>query len=97
MNVVFLTDGAGRKVQIGKQSIVLKHTRNMATAGRLSGLVIHALRHLGRNHVDDTVLRKLQKRLSSQDRKLLQKDQHYAPVWIAEAMRRIAQPEVPQS
>jgi predicted transcriptional regulator of viral defense system len=42
MKIVFLTDGPARRVQFGKQVILLKHTtpRAMATAGRVSGLVI---------------------------------------------------------
>lgn len=55
MKVVFLTDGLNRQIQIGKQQIILKRTtpRNMATADRVSGLVIQALRHLGQRNVDD--------------------------------------------
>jgi hypothetical protein len=39
--VVFLTDGPSRIVKIGRQEIQLRHTttRNMAAAGRLSGLL----------------------------------------------------------
>jgi hypothetical protein len=38
----------------GQREIILKHTtpRNLATAGRKSGTVIQALRHLGQRHVD---------------------------------------------
>ena len=51
--VVFLTEAFSRTVQIGSMTIQLRQTtpRNMATAGRLSGLVIQALRHLGKDHV----------------------------------------------
>ena len=54
MNVVYLTDGRSRTVQVSKRQIILKHTtpRNMATAGKISGLVIQALRHLGRKNAD---------------------------------------------
>src|SRR3989338_6836873 len=64
--IVFLTDGPNRKVQINKRKIVLKRTtpRNMATAGRISGLVIQALRYLSQDHVDSDVVTKLKKRLS---------------------------------
>lgn len=50
---VFLTDGASRTVRIGQTTIQLRRTtpRNMAAAGRLSGLVIQALRELGKEHV----------------------------------------------
>ena len=71
MKIVFLTDGPARRVQLGKQVIILKHTtpRAMATAGRVSGLVIHALRHIGQRQVDDAVVASLQKRLSDSDKK----------------------------
>lgn len=44
--VVFLTDGPTRTVKIGSTTIQLRRTtaRNMAAAGRLSGLLIQALR-----------------------------------------------------
>ena len=46
---VYLTDGRGRTVQVGGQSIELRHAspRAMAGAGRAEGAVIQALRHLG--------------------------------------------------
>jgi hypothetical protein len=95
MKIVFLTDGPARRVQLGKQVIMLKHTtpRTMATAGRVSGLVIQALRHIGQRHVDDAVVARLQKRLSADDRKQLLQDIRYAPAWIAAILRRVAWPE----
>jgi hypothetical protein len=90
---VYLTDGRGRKIQVGKRQIILKHTttRQMATAGRTSGLVIQAFRWLGQDNVDDSVVRLLQKKLSDRDKKQLLKDLRYAPAWVADAMRKVAQ------
>ena len=95
MKIVFLTDGPARWVQLGKQVIMLKHTtpRAMATAGRVSGLVIQALRHIGQRYVDDAIVARLQKRLSDDDRKQLLQDIRYAPTWIAAILRRVAGPE----
>jgi len=91
MKIVYLTDGRSRTVQIGKKQILLKQTtpRNMATAGRVSGLVVQALRHLGRRHVDDEVMARLDRRRGADDRKQLLKDIRYAPAWIADIMRRL--------
>ncbi|MBC7818167.1 MAG: hypothetical protein IAG10_14870 [Planctomycetaceae bacterium] len=90
--VVFLTDGAERNIKVGRQEIILKRTtpRNMAAAGRVSGLVIQALRHLGQEHVDDEVLRKLNARLTDDDRRTLLKDIPLAPAWIGNLFRRLA-------
>lgn len=92
MKLAFLTDGASRTVYIGGQTIILKHTtpRNMAAAGRISGLVIQALRHLKQAHVDAGVISTLKARLTMDDKATLLADAVLAPVWIADLMRRIA-------
>lgn len=89
--IVYLTDGRPRTVQIGKRQITLKQTtpRNMATAGRISGLVIQALRHLGSRHVDAAIIEKVKRRLSAADRKRLLTDIRYAPAWIADIIRNV--------
>jgi hypothetical protein len=91
MKIVYLTDGPSRTVQIGKKQIILKQTtpRNMATAGRISGSIIQALRHLGRQHVDDDVIVQLDRRLDADARKQLLRDSRFAPTWIANIMRQL--------
>jgi len=90
--VVYLTDGRSKRVRLGKLTIVLKQTspRIMATAGSISGLVIQALRYLGKAHVTDDVVKRLDRKLSDNGRKQLLKDVAYAPVWIGNIMRRLA-------
>ncbi len=93
--IVYLTDGRTRTVQIGPRQITLKHTtpRNMATAGKSSGLVIQALRHLGRKNVDQRVIKQLERHLDSDTRKQLVKDMRYAPAWIADIIRKLTLPK----
>ncbi len=95
LKLAYLTDGASRKVQIGSRHITLKHTtpRNMATAGRISGLVIQALRYLKQPNIDEQILTRLRKRLSKKDKAVLLADAAFAPAWIADVMRRIARGE----
>lgn len=90
--IVYLTDGTPRQVRIGKQQIVFRRTtpRYMATANRISGLIIQAMRYLGQRHVDRAVIEKLQKRLGPKERAQLLKDVSLAPAWIGELMRQIA-------
>ena len=87
--IVFLTDGPPRRVKLGRREIVLKRTtpRNMATAGRKSGTVIQALRHVGQRHADAKVVSILERQLSPADRAQLRKDLRYAPAWIADLLR----------
>lgn len=91
--IEFLTDGATRSVRLGRREIVLKRTtpRNMATAGRRSGTIIQALRWIGPNQIDERVLSILRRQLSEGDRQQLKKDLVYAPTWIADILRRLAE------
>lgn len=90
--IVFLTDGPSRKVKIGQREIILKRTtpRNIATGGRKSGTVIQALRYLGQQQVDDKVITILRRQLDAGDKAQLLKDLKYAPAWVAEILRRLA-------
>jgi len=89
--LIFLTDGPARKVRFGKQEIILQRTtpRNMATAGRKSGTIIQAMRHLGQRHVDDKVIATLRRQITDADRSVIQKDLPYAPAWIADILRQL--------
>ena len=93
--VVFLTDGPQRTIPLGKLEILFRHTtpRNMATAGRVSGSVVQALRWLGRRNVTERTVRHLRGLLDSDARRSLLSDRRYAPVWIAEIIRRVAESE----
>jgi hypothetical protein len=92
MKVVYLTDGLSRTIQIGNRQITLKRTtpRNMATAGKTSGLLIQALRHLGQRHVDDQIIAQLDRDLDANTKIQLMKDIRYAPAWIADIFRKLA-------
>jgi len=92
--IVFLTDGPARKVKIGKREIMLQHTppRNMATAGRKSGTIIHALRDLGKTQINDGVLAAVRRFITNSDRAAIRKDLRHAPAWIADLLRPLTEP-----
>lgn len=92
--VVFLTDGPSRVVHVGPMVLELRRTtpRNMAAAGRSSGLVIQALRYLGEEHVTPERIAQLQRTLSADDRRALLKDLTLAPVWMHQFLKEIAAP-----
>jgi hypothetical protein len=93
--VVFLTDGPSRTVKIGRTTIQLRRTtaRNMAAAGRLSGLLIQALRELGKEHVTLDRCNHLRGRLSTEERRELLKDLRLAPAWMHPIFRELAREE----
>jgi hypothetical protein len=87
-----LTTGTSRHIRYGKADIVLRHVspRFVSTKNPKSALVILALRWIGKSHVDDAVIKKLQRNLSPADRAALPADATCAPSWIADIFRRIA-------
>lgn len=89
---VFLTDGPSRTVKIGSMTIQLRRTtaRNMAAAGRLSGLLIQALRELGKDHVTSARIEQLKRTLPADKRKALLKDLRLAPAWMHPIFRELA-------
>lgn len=90
--VEFLTDGTSRTVKAGPMLIVLKRTtpRQMAAAGRTSGLVIQALRNLGPDHLTPQRLDRLRRTLPAEQRRALLDDLTLAPGWMQPALRSLA-------
>ena len=91
--IVFLTDGPSRTVKIGRQEIHLRRTtpRNMAAAGRLSGLLMQAFRSLGQQHITPQRLTRLKQTLPAKERKQLIKDLPLAPTWMHPFFRELAE------
>ncbi len=86
------TDGPSRTVKIGPTTIQLRRTtaRNMAAAGRLSGLLIQALREVGKDHVTPARIRQLKRTLPADKRHDLLNDIKLAPAWMHPIFRELA-------
>ncbi|MBI4931167.1 MAG: type IV toxin-antitoxin system AbiEi family antitoxin domain-containing protein [Bacteroidetes bacterium] len=91
LNVVYLTDGASRRIQIGKRSILFKRTapKNLAAIGNISKLVIQALKSIGKDKVDPDEEKKILALLKKEKRKNLEQDIALAPEWIRKIMRKV--------
>lgn len=90
---VFLTDGPSRTVKVGPTTIQLRKTtaRNMEAAGRLSGLLIQALRELGPEYITPDRREHLKRTLPAQERRKLLKDLQLAPEWMHPIFRELAE------
>lgn len=91
MNVVYLTDGAARKIKISKRTITFKKAtpKNVATTGEISGLAIQALREIGKDKVLDKEIKHIQQLLKHEKPTRLEYDIRLAPAWIREIMRPV--------
>lgn len=90
MNVVYYTDGSARKIDLGKRKIVFKKTspRNLATIGKISTLVIQALKEIGKNKVTDDEIKIILEHLRKEEPRRLEHDIKLAPEWIRIIMRK---------
>ena len=88
MKIVYLTDGAQRDISIGNQSIKFKKTspRNLAAKGEISGLVIQALREIGKDNATADQLDKIRELLKNEDPTVVENDAGIAPLWISRIM-----------
>lgn len=91
--VVLLTDGISRTVQAGPMQIRLQRTtpRQMAAAGRLSGLLIQAFKSMGVKHITPAHIERLRKNIPAVERTKVMKDLALAPAWMRPLLRQVAQ------
>jgi len=84
MKVVYLTDGTPRKIKVGNRQISFKATapRNLATKGKISGLVIQVLRDIGSKNISPQIMKSIKNALSEEDPKNITHDANLAPAWI---------------
>ena len=63
MNVVYLTDGAPRKIKVGKRTITFKKTtpKNLTIKDKKLNIVIQGLKELGKDNVDENAKQKIKK------------------------------------
>ena len=61
MNIVLLTDGSPREIKVGKRKIKFKKTtpKNLMAKGKISRLVIQALKEIGNGKVNETEEKKI--------------------------------------
>lgn len=90
LKLVFLTDGAARTIKVGKRTIKLKKTtpKNLMAKGKISTLVIQALREIGKDKPTEKELKQIIKLLKKEDPKLLKHDIKLAPEWIKQIMKQ---------
>ena len=93
MNVVYYTDGSARKIDLGKRKIIFKKTspRNLASIGKISTLVIQALREIGKDKVTEAEIKIILEHLKNEEPYRLEHDIKLAPEWIRIIMRKALQ------
>lgn len=90
LKLVFLTDGAARTIKVGKRTIKLKKTtpKNLMAKGKISSLVIQALREIGKDRIQEEALKRIVKLSETEDKSHLTHDIKLAPEWIKKIMKK---------
>lgn len=89
MNVVYLTDGAPRKITLGKRKILFKKSspKNFSAIGKISSLCIQALKEIGKDQITEQEKSILINHLKKEEEHRLLHDIRLAPEWIRIIMR----------
>jgi hypothetical protein len=94
--IVYLSDGPNKKIPVGRRLLHFKHARPHALGEHegKSALVIEALRHVGKEHMDDEVVLRLRTQLSDPEKRRLIKATRFGVEWIYETAKKIAEKPV---
>ncbi len=89
MNAVYLTDGAARRISLGKRKILFKKAapKNLSAIGKISSLCIQALKEIGKDKVTEQEKEKIIEHLKKEEPSRLEHDIRLAPEWIRIIMR----------
>jgi hypothetical protein len=90
LKLVYLTDGAARTIKVGNRTIKLKRTtpKNLLAKGKISALVIQALKQIGKDNATQEELDKIHKALEKEEQKNIKHDITLAPQWIKDIMKK---------
>jgi len=93
INIVYYTDGSARKIEVGNRTIKFKKTapKNLATIGKISTLVIQALKEIGKDNATEHEIEIILNHLKKEDPYRLAHDIKFAPEWIRIIMRKALQ------
>lgn len=89
--LVYLSDGPNRQYDIGKFTLEFKKSalKDVGFKYRESGLLVQALKALGKERLDESVIATLRKQLDEAACKRVLKDAVTATGWVYEAIKRI--------
>ena len=84
MNVIYLTDGAPRKIKVGKRTITFKKTapKNLAIKNKILSNIVQGLKELGKESITDEIRQRINQALEKVPLEILKEEILNAPVWL---------------
>jgi hypothetical protein len=88
---VYLSDGPSRQYTIGNHTLAFKKSvlKDVGFKYRESGLIVQALKALGKEHVDQSVIETIRQRLDRNKREPVLKDTRSVTGWIYQTIKQI--------
>jgi hypothetical protein len=85
LNVIYLTDASPRTINLGSRKITFKKAshKGFQAKGKISRLVIQALKSMGKRNVTSEDIEKIRQILRKEQVKNIIHDSKLAPVWIS--------------
>ena len=92
---LYLSDGPNRTYQIGRQTLTFRQSplKESSLKLRESGIIVQALRSLGKERISPEVVSKIRKWLAPEKRSLVLKDARTVTGWVYDAIRQICDQE----
>ncbi|MGJ1365761.1 DUF6088 family protein [Sphingobacterium spiritivorum] len=93
LKAVYLTDGSQREVKIGNRTIKFKRTvpKSFAIKDELLHLIVQAFKEKGQQEITEEFLNAIKQAVKNLDKKVLQNQVIYAPVWIQKQINNFYQ------
>lgn len=93
---LYLSDGPNRTYQIGRQTLAFKKAplKESSVKLRESGIIVQALKSLGRKRISSKVISKIREWLDPEKRSLVLKDCRTVTGWVYDAIRKICNENV---
>lgn len=94
--IVYLSDGPNKKVQLGKRTLHFRHARPhvLGEPEGMGALVVQALRHFGKEHLDERLILRLRTLLSDAEKRRLIKATRFGVEWVHATVKKIAEKPV---
>lgn len=88
---VYLSDGPAKQYEIGNQELIFKKRTLRESVFKLkeSELVVQALKALGKERIDEAILRKLAEQWTPDKWRKIHRDTKTAPAWVSDIILNI--------
>jgi hypothetical protein len=92
MNIVYLTDGSERKLNLSNgTSIQFKYTapKNLAFKSQLAMLLTFAFKTIGKANVTQEILAHTKELLAKDDKNVIEQDYKLMPAWVSSIVKSL--------